>query len=71
MLIVKNEKQDRKREINERALRGQFTNLKETLATNLKTNRGLSEILTHIQDHIKKLPHIGQALPKTWVQVQW
>ncbi|MDJ0637124.1 MAG: COR domain-containing protein, partial [Xenococcaceae cyanobacterium MO_188.B29] len=70
LLIVKNEKQDRKREINERALRGQFTNLKETLATNLKTNRGLKEIVTNIQDYIKKLPHIGQALPKTWVDVR-
>ncbi|MGK7898762.1 MAG: leucine-rich repeat domain-containing protein, partial [Xenococcus sp. (in: cyanobacteria)] len=32
LLIIKNEKQDRQREINERTLRGQFTNLKETLA---------------------------------------
>ena len=70
LLIIKNEKQDRKKEINERALRGQFTNLKETLATNLKTNRGLEEIITNIQDYIKKLPHIGQTLPKTWVKVR-
>jgi len=41
LLIIKNEKQERKREINERQLRGEFTNLKETLATNLATNRGL------------------------------
>ncbi|MEM9274092.1 MAG: COR domain-containing protein [Cyanobacteria bacterium P01_F01_bin.143] len=70
LLIIKNEKQDRQKEINERALRGQFTNLKETLATNLASNRGLEEILANIQDYIKKLPHIGQALPKTWVQVR-
>ena len=70
LLIIKNEKQDRQREINEKALRGQFTNLKETLATNLKTNRGLKEIITNIQDYIKKLPHIGETLPKTWVKVR-
>ena len=37
MLIILNEKQDRRREINERQLRGQFANLKEILATNLAT----------------------------------
>ncbi len=70
LLIIKNEKQDRKREINERALRGQFTNLKETLATNLKTNRGLEQVITNIKYYISNLDHIGQALPKTWVQVR-
>ncbi|MDJ0902312.1 MAG: hypothetical protein QNJ55_26265 [Xenococcus sp. MO_188.B8] len=55
MLIIKNEKQERKIEINESALRGQFTNLKKTLATNFKTNRGLENILTNIEDYIKKL----------------
>ncbi|MBW4472224.1 MAG: leucine-rich repeat domain-containing protein [Stenomitos rutilans HA7619-LM2] len=69
LLIIKNEKQDRKREINERQLR-QFTNLKETLATNLKTNRGIPEILNKIQHHISTLPHVGAELPKTWVKVR-
>ena len=70
LLIIKNEKQDRKRDINERALRGQFTNLAETLATNLKTNRGLEEIITNVKHYIVNLPHIGQTLPKTWVKVR-
>jgi GTPase SAR1 family protein len=70
LLIVKNEKQDRHREINERQLRGQFTNFKETLATNLATNRGLTEILNNIQHYIEGLPHIGNVLPKTWIKVR-
>ena len=70
LLIIKNEKQDRQREINVNALRGRFSNLREILATNLKTNRGLPEVITNIQDYIKKLPHIGQVLPKTWVRVR-
>nr|WP_293112549.1 COR domain-containing protein [Moorena sp. SIO4G3] len=71
LLIIKNEKQDRHREINERALRGQFTNLKETLATNLATNRGLEDILTQIEFYISNLPHIKEAaLPRTWKQVR-
>ncbi len=70
LLIVKNEKQDRQREIPERQLRGQFTNLKEILAANLATKRGLPEILKEIQHRISSLPHIGSPLPKTWVRVR-
>jgi len=70
VLIVKNEKQDRHREINERQLRGQFSNLKETLPTNLATNRGLDKILTEIKYQISHLPQIGAPLPKTWVKVR-
>ena len=70
LLIVKNEKQERKREINQRALQGQFTNIKEILATNLATNQGLEEIRAEIQHYISKLPHIGSGLPKTWKKVR-
>lgn len=70
LLIIKNEKQDRHREINERQLRGQFENLKETLATNLDTNRGLPEVLNNIKHYVRQLPHIGSPLPKTWVKVR-
>ena len=70
LLIVKNEKQEREREINQRALQGQFTNIKEILATNLATNRGLEEIIREIQHHISTLPHIGSSLPKTWKKVR-
>ena len=70
MLIVKNEKQDRQREIPERQLKAQFGSLKEILATNLATKRGLTEILKEIQYRIGSLPHIGSALPKTWVKVR-
>lgn len=70
ILIVKNEKQNRKRAINERQLRGEFINLREILATNLATNRGLPEIKQSIQHYITHLPHVGAELPKTWVKVR-
>jgi internalin A len=70
LLIIKNEKQERQREINERQLRGEFTNLKETLSTNFATQRGLPEILRQIKHHISNLPHVGTELPKTWVKVR-
>ncbi|BAY07462.1 COR domain-containing protein [Calothrix sp. NIES-2098] len=70
VLIIKNEKQDRQCEVNERQLRGEFTNLKELLATNLATNRGLADIKQTIQDYISKLAHVGTSLPKLWVRVR-
>jgi small GTP-binding protein len=70
LLIVKNEKQERKREINERELRREFTNFKETVTTNLATDRGLPEILNKIKHYITNLPHVGIELPKTWVKVR-
>ncbi len=70
LIIVLNEKQDRHREISERQLRGQFSNLKETLVTNLATNRGLEKILAEIKHHASLLPQVGAPLPKTWVKVR-
>ncbi|MGD1853215.1 MAG: COR domain-containing protein [Leptolyngbyaceae cyanobacterium] len=70
VFIVKNEKQDRTCRMNERQLRGEFLSLKEILATNLKTNRGLGDIRAMIQHYISALPHVGQALPKKWVDVR-
>ncbi len=70
LLIVKNEKGDRYIEIDLNTLRGRFENLKESLATNLKDNRGLNAILDSLQYHFKQLPHIGSALPKTWKRVR-
>ena len=73
ILIIKNEKQDRQCEtVNERQLRAEFPNLKEVLATNLATNRGLEEIKKAIKLYITNLPHVGDAspLPKVWVRVR-
>jgi GTPase SAR1 family protein len=70
LLIVKNEKQNRHREINERKLRGRFTNLQKTLSTNLADGRGLGEVVNEITHYIQNLPHIGNALPNTWTKVR-
>ena len=70
LLIISNEKQERQREINERQLRGDFSNLKDTLATNLATNRGLDKILDEVKYYISHLPQVGAPLPKTWVKVR-
>ena len=70
LVIVKNEKEDRHIDIDFNTLRGRFENLQESLATNLKDNRGLNDILKSIKYHFTKLPHVGSALPKTWKRVR-
>ncbi|MCV6639203.1 COR domain-containing protein [Candidatus Albibeggiatoa sp. nov. NOAA] len=70
IIIVKNEKQDRSCEINEPRLKGRFEQLKHIESTNLKTNRNLESILEQLQFELKRLPHVGQTLPKTWVDVR-
>ena len=70
VLIVKNEKQERTCQVNERALRGEFLNLRGILPTNLATNRGLKDILKSIKSQAGQLHHVGNPLPKKWVDVR-
>jgi len=70
VLIIKNEKQNRAKEINERELRGRFGGIQQILATNLADNRGLLDVIKAIQYYIADLPHVGASLPKYWVRVR-
>jgi len=72
LFIVKNEKQDIQRNINETALKSQFSAfLKDIYATNLKSNsKDFNKLLDNIQTTLKHLPHIGQAMPKKWLNVR-
>jgi GTPase SAR1 family protein len=70
ILIIKNEKQDRHREIDQRALKASFESLQQVRVVNLATNRGLSDAIREIQKYITELPHIGTPLPSKWVKVR-
>jgi internalin A len=70
LLIIQNEKQDRRRDINVASLRARFANLKSTCPTNLGTNRGLDELVAAIRQELEHLSHIGAPLPQTWKRVR-
>lgn len=70
LLIIKNEKGKRARQIPEKQLKSEFDNIKEVLATNLSDNSGLATIIKNLQHYITQLPHIGTPLPKTWTKVR-
>ena len=70
VLIIQNEKQDRKRKINERAIRARYKNIKGFWQTNLATNRGLETVKKVVELYAQELPHIGTELPKPWVLIR-
>ncbi|MEM8639845.1 MAG: COR domain-containing protein [Cyanobacteria bacterium P01_G01_bin.54] len=70
VLIIKNEKQNRQCQINDRALRGEFTNLQEIFVVNLADNRGLETLKTAIQQYISRLEHVGTPMPGHWVRIR-
>ena len=70
LLILKNERYDRRRFINELQLRGRFRNLGEILETNLATGRNFDELVTIIKHYLQKLSHVGEQIPRTWVKAR-
>ncbi len=71
VLLVQNEKQDRRCEINVSQLRRDFDNLIEKpLTTNLADNRGLETLQRALQNRITTLDHISTPIPKHWAKVR-
>ena len=70
LLIIKNEKRGDPFNIDERALRGEFANLKESFSTNLSTNRGLDTIRSEIQKYLSSLDHVKQTIPAHWADIR-
>jgi internalin A len=69
VLIIKNEKSNRSRDIPEQDIK-EFNNIKDILVTDLSDNRGLPEIIKALQYYITDLPHIGTKIPKRWTKVR-
>jgi hypothetical protein len=70
VLLVQNEKQDRRCEINFSQLRRDFENLEKLLTTNLADNRGLETLQRALQNRITTLDHISTGIPKRWANVR-
>jgi GTPase SAR1 family protein/Leucine-rich repeat (LRR) protein len=70
VIIVQNEKQDRRRDINLSGLRGRFSNIKDAVSVNLSTNRGLDAVVRSLKKELEGLPHVGIGLPATWKRVR-
>ena len=70
LLIVQNERQDRRRDVDLGSLRARFANLKDAHRINLADNRGLDDLVKALERELEGLGHIGVALPATWKRVR-
>ncbi|RFP53135.1 MAG: hypothetical protein BJG00_017645 [Limnothrix sp. CACIAM 69d] len=70
LLIIKNEKRGDPFNIDERALRGEFANLKDSFSTNLSTNRGLDTLRSEIQKYLSSLDHVRENVPSHWADIR-
>lgn len=71
LLIVQNEKQDRKKDINESGMKERFKNIKNIVSLNLASDiSNLKFLIREIQYQISRLSHIGAELPKIWVGIR-
>ncbi|MCA9947567.1 MAG: CHAT domain-containing protein, partial [Anaerolineales bacterium] len=72
VIIFNNEIQNRPWAINEQRLRANFPDIIQgVFAFNLANdNESLANLRMEIQDQIIKLPHIGDILPVTWINVR-
>lgn len=70
VIILLNEKLGRKRKINENALRGQFPNIKEIISLDLADSEKVPKLVNKIQAYLQTLDHIGDPLPKTWINLR-
>ena len=71
MIIVQNEKQNRKKDINFSGMKERFNNLKANYSFDLSKNiKGIKNLKSEIEHQICLLPHIGSELPKIWVGIR-
>lgn len=73
LLVVINEKQGHRWRIDETGLKGRFSFFRELLEVNFgdETDIGrLERLRNSVKKHLRELPHIGDKLPKSWVEIR-
>lgn len=70
VLIFQNEKSGRSKRIDQRGIKGKFTNVKEVYKGNLQTIDAANKIREAIEYFVQQLPHIGEALPALWIAIR-
>jgi len=71
LIISLNEKQNRKKSINISGMRERFSNLHKAFSFNLADdNNQLKKLKEYIQYEVQNLSHVGDELPKSWVEIR-
>ena len=71
VLVFQNQKGGRKKEINEKGLRGLFGNIKDFQHFDLKYDtQKLHDFKKAVEFYAQSLPHVNEVLPKVWVEIR-
>ncbi|AFY40133.1 small GTP-binding protein [[Leptolyngbya] sp. PCC 7376] len=70
IVVAQNQRDGRTRKIDIRGLKGRFENIKDIIATDLKTGTNLDELIKQLCFQLSNLPHVGDRLPKIWVKIR-
>lgn len=70
LLIVQNEKSDRRKQIDLKSMQARFNFIKDSIPTNLATNRGLDDVIEAVKHWLSRLEHVGETLPTQWVRIR-
>lgn len=70
ILIFQNEKAGRSKQIDLAGIKGRFDNVEARYRGNLELPDAINEIKDAIPFYVKQLPHIGQSLPKKWIDIR-
>ena len=70
ILVVQNKIDERHRAISQGILLKHFPNIVGFHQVSAKDGTGISELKKTIQKEVQKLPHIGERLPKVWLDVR-
>ena len=70
LIIVQNERDNRKKELSATITGATLNNLKQVVQVNFADNRGLAELIQALKTQFCGLAHINQPFPKRWRKVR-
>ncbi|MCU4175220.1 COR domain-containing protein [Carboxylicivirga sp. N1Y90] len=70
LIIVQNKIDERIKLIDEKTIKSQYPNVVGFINLSVKTEDGLSELMNMIKFELSRLPHLGDVLPKAWVEIR-
>ena len=70
IIIVQNKIDQRTSLVDEKYMKDYFPNIVGFYKVSAKDKTGISELKSIIQNEIQQLPHIGEQLPKVWIDIR-
>lgn len=70
VIIVVNKIDQHQLELDKRGLKSKYKNIVEIIETSCVNKQGIDKLEKIIKETIGKLPHVGSAIPQTWLNIR-